>query len=122
MKLVVIRSYRLIAQIPTNLERKLTQEIIGAEMPSVIETVSCMRDRARLRSTKGKGAGAWLNVIPSSSKLTTVSHDFCLAACLRLGLSMPFNGCVYQCDHSSYLAGSRYHLMTCNGVGSSLDS
>ena len=65
----------------------------------MIETASCMRDEARLRSIQGKGAGAWLNAIPS----TLVSRDFHLAACLRLGLAMPFNGCIPQCDCGSYL-------------------
>ena len=52
---------------------------------------------AWLRSAKGKGAGAWLNVVHSTSKLTIVSHNFRLATCLRLSLSMPFN----QCDCGS---------------------
>ena len=76
----------------------------------MIETASCMRDEARLRFIQGKGAGAWLNAIPSSSTLALVSRDFRLAACLRLGLAMPFNGCIPQCDCGSYMDGSGYHL------------
>ena len=79
----------------------------------MIETVSCMRDGVKLRSIQGKGAGAWRNVIPSSSKHALVSRNVHLAACLRLGLSMPFNGYIKQCDCSSYLDGLGYHLMTC---------
>ena len=83
-------------QIPTNLQCKLTQEVIGAEISSVIKTVSCMRDGARVRSIKGKGAGAWLNIMLSSSKLALVSRGFCLSACfLRLSLYMRFNDCMY---------------------------
>ena len=104
-------------QVPTKLQRKLTQEDTGAEISSMIETASCMRDEARLRSIQGKGAGAWLNAIPSSSKLALVSRDFHLAACLRLGLAMPFNGCIPQCDCGSYLDGSGYHLMSCKWGG-----
>ena len=69
------------------------------------------------QSIQGKGAGAWLNAIPSSSKLALVSLDFRLAACLRLGLAMPFNGCIPQCDCSSYLDGLGYHLMSCKWGG-----
>ena len=83
----------------------------------MIETASCMKDEARLRSIQGKGAGAWLNAIPSSSKLAKVSRDFRLASCWKLGLAMPFNGCIPQCDCGSYLDGSGYHLMSCKWGG-----
>ena len=43
-------------QVPTKLQRKLTQEDTGAEISSMIETASCMGDEARLRSIQGKGA------------------------------------------------------------------
>ena len=33
-------------QVSTRLQRKLTQEVVGAEISSTIETVSCMRDEA----------------------------------------------------------------------------
>ena len=41
-------------QVPTKLQRKLTQEDTGAEISSMIETASCMRDEARLRSVGGR--------------------------------------------------------------------
>ena len=104
-------------QVLTKLQCKLTQEDTGAEISSMIETASCMRDEARLRSIQGKGAGAWLNAIPSSNKLAPVSRDFRLAAYLRLDLAMPFNGCNPQCDCGSYLDGSGYHLMSCKWGG-----
>ena len=43
-------------QVPTKLQRKLTQEDTGAEISSMIETASCMGVEARLRSIQGKGA------------------------------------------------------------------
>ena len=63
-------------QVPTKLQHKFTQEDTEAEISSMIETASCMGDEAGLRSIQGKGAGAWLNVIPSLSKLALVSRDF----------------------------------------------
>ena len=38
------------------------------------------------------------SLIPTSNKLTLVSRDFHLAACLRMGLAMPFNECISQCN------------------------
>ena len=67
----------------------------------MIKTASCLRDATRLRSTQGRGAGAWLNALPTSNKLTLVSRNLRLAACLKMGLAMPFNECTSQCDCGS---------------------
>ena len=76
-------------QVPTKLQQRLTRQHAKEKMSAMIEKAPSQRDAARLRSIQGKGAGAWLNAMPTSNKLALVSRDFRLAACLRLGLAMP---------------------------------
>ena len=43
-----------------------------------------IRDRGHLHSLSGKGAGAWVSAIPSSSHVALSVHDFHLATMMRL--------------------------------------
>ena len=104
-------------QVPTKLQQRLTRQHAKEKTSAMIEKAPSQRDAARLRSIQGKGAGAWLNAMPTSNKLALVSRDFRLAACLRLGLAMPFDGCIRQCDCGSFLDSCGYHLLTCKWGG-----
>ena len=74
---------------------------------------TCKRDAARLRSLQGKGAGAWLNVIPTSDKHAVKSNQFSLACYLRLGLAFPFINWIRTCDCGHDLDEQGFHLLTC---------
>ena len=82
----------------------------------MIETDS-NRDAARLRSIRGKGAGAWLDSISSSEKFALSSGNFVLADSLRLGLplSLPPWATKRECGKSLDVEG--YHLLTCKMGG-----
>ncbi len=101
----------------SKLQRKLTQDLASTAITDMIMISSCDREAARLRSLQGKGAGAWINTIPTSQKLALESRDFRLAACMRLGLSMPFKGYIQRCDCGVSLDGSGYHFLTCKWGG-----
>ena len=98
------------------LQHSLTQDYFNLVSSSFFESSPYYRDAARLRSLHGKGSGAWLNAIPSSQKPTLRTRDFLLAACLRMGLPMPFIGYISRCDCGTILDGSGYHL-TCKWGG-----
>ena len=82
----------------------------------MIETGS-NRDAARLRSIRGKGAGAWLDSIPSSEKFALSSGNFVLAASLRLGLPLSLPPWATKCECGKSLDVEGYHLLTCKMGG-----
>ena len=67
------------------LQHKLCSEIHSRKAKSFLESIPTVKDAARLRSVQGKGAGAWLNAIPSKEPLTLKSSEFRLGVSLRLG-------------------------------------
>ena len=75
------------------------------------------RDAARLRSIRGKGAGAWLDSIPSSEKFALSSGNFVLAASLRLGLLLSLPPWATKCECGKSLDVEGYHLLTCKMGG-----
>ena len=79
----------------------------------LIKHAPCERDAARLRSLQGKGAGAWLDVIPTSDKHAVKSNQFSLACYLRLGLALPFINWIRTCDCGHDLDEQGFHLLTC---------
>ena len=58
---------------------------------------------ARLRSVSRKGAGACLQAIPTANELALKPGEFCLAACICLGLHFPFQGMQDKCDCGTHL-------------------
>ena len=74
-------------------------------------------DAARLRSCQGRGAGAWLQAIPSTENYRLKSPEFKIASYLRLGVPLPFSDCVRNCDCGVILDVFGYHLLTCKFGG-----
>ena len=60
--------------------------------------LSSSKDKARLRSIRGIGAGAWVSSIPSSEKFTLSSNNFVLAVSLRIGHLLSLPDSVSNCD------------------------
>ena len=74
--------------------KKLQYRLVDKAMKDQVDKMlecSLSSDAACLRSLQGKGAGAWLNSIPFTKKLT---GNFILVASLRLGLAMPLPHCM----------------------------
>ena len=52
----------------------------------------------RLLSVQDKGAGSWLEAIPTEESLALKPSEFRLAASLRLGVPLPYNEWNILCD------------------------
>ena len=72
---------------PRKLQHCLTLDISQKQSKDFIKNIKSNWDAARLRSLQGKGAGAWLDVIPSTYKNALKPNEFHLASCMRLGLA-----------------------------------
>ena len=66
---------------------------------------SSVKHAARIRSCQGRGAGSWLQAIPSAPKFVLKSSEFRVAAILKIGIPLPYSQIVTKCDD--------YHLLTC---------
>ena len=96
---------------------KLSSVTASSNAQYLLENAPTARDAARLRSTTGKGAGAWLNAIPTSEVFALNSCDFCLASFLRLGLLIAFSSWTTTCNYGALIDDSGYHLLTCKTGG-----
>ena len=71
---------------PRKLQHCLTLGISQKQSEDFIKNINSNQDAARLRLLQGKGAGAWLYVIPLTYKNALKSNEFRLASCMRLGI------------------------------------
>ena len=78
------KSLLVVASHSTKLQHRLTEEFMETKINCLMEDAPTSRDAARLRSLQGKGAGAWLEAVPSSKKLALRPSDFRLASFLDL--------------------------------------
>ena len=90
---------------------EVVSQLLGSDQPS--------RTKARLRSLQGKGAGAWLETIPSSLEFALKPCNYCVATRLRLGCPMPLSSQTGnpKCDCSKPIDQEGYHLLTCKTGG-----
>ena len=95
----------------------LTLDISQKQSEDFIKSIKSNQDAARLRSLQGKGAGAWLDVIPLTYKNAHKPNEFRLASCMRLGISLPFSRLVEHCDCGQKLNQEDFHLITCKYGG-----
>ena len=98
---------------PVKLQQRISQGIDKLRADLILDDAKGARDAARLRSLQGKGAGAWLESVPTSDKFAMNKNEFQIAAFLRLGQAMPFNSCVTHCNCGRELDADGYHLLTC---------
>ena len=87
-----------IQQQPKKIQHKICEDIADTKANSYLDKLTTMEDAARFRSLQGQGAAAWLAAIPSSDKFALLPSKFQLAVCLRLGLSLPFQSWVTECE------------------------
>ena len=87
-----------IQQQPKKIQHKICEDIAKTTANSYLDKSTSMEDAARFCSLQGQGAGAWLAAIPSSDKFALLPSEFQLAVCLRLGLSLPFQSWITECE------------------------
>ena len=104
-------------QNPNKLQHKLSSERNVQISSSLLSNPQSLEDGARMRSLQGKGAGAWLESIPVSTKFALKAGDFCLATRMRLGCDMPLCTASSICDCGKAIDKVGYHLLTCKTGG-----
>ena len=102
---------------PKKLQQNLSSQLHETNANSCLETSISQSDRAaaKFRSIRGKGAGSWLEVIPTEEILALKPHEFRLAASLRLDMPAPFVNWNIQCECGKL--ANEYHLLTCKHGG-----
>ena len=75
---------------PKKLQHRLSTKNASDSATDIIIQTQSDRDAAWLRSLQGRGAGAWLDVIPTSTKHALKTNEFSLVSYLRLGVTLPF--------------------------------
>ena len=107
---------------PVKLQHRLSTDIAEMKAAECLVQASSDQDAARLRaarlrSSQGRGAGAWLQAIPSTENYSLKSPEFKIASYLRMGLPLPSSDCVRNCDCGVKLDSLGYHLLTCKFGG-----
>ena len=98
-------------------QHQLSSVAATSKAQNLLDNFPTARDAAHLRSSKGKGAGAWLNAIPTLEVFALSSCEFRLASFLRLGLPMSLSNWTTTCNCGADIDDSGYHLLTCKTGG-----
>ena len=114
------KSLSQILKHPEMLQHRFTCTMADHDCNLLLGTENSHEVLARLGSVSGKGAGAFLQAIPTLNELAPKPAEFRLAACLRLGLHLPFQRMQDKCDCATHLDSFGYHLMTCKHGGGSV--
>ena len=99
------------------IQQNLSKSFFESEARCLVANAPTARDAARFRSLQGKGAGAWLNAIPTSYEFALNPREFRLASRLRLGLPISVSEWITDCNCGASLDDSGYHLLTCKTGG-----
>ena len=95
------------------LQHHLSADISLLKSGVCLTTAVTIRDAARIRSTQGRCAGAWLDTVPTDEKYSLQPNEYRIASFLRLGLPLPFTDFISECECRQQLDDSGYHLLTC---------
>ena len=109
--LQVSRTFSDLLTDPSKLQHRLSSDIAEMKAAECLVQASSDHDAARLRSCQGRGAGAWLQAIPSTENYRLKSPEFKIASYLRLGVPLPFSDCVRNCDCGVILDVFGYHFI-----------
>ena len=102
---------------PKKLQHKISQECFKQMVSSIQENSQSCHESSRSRSLRGKGAGAWLDSIPTSTKFALNAANFCFATRLRLECDIPLAAALDSCECGQSLDSKGYHLLTCKHGG-----
>ena len=100
----------------SGLQRLLVSEIesnLAADL--MIQADKDNMAKARLRSIKGKKAGAWLSTLPTTPALTLSDLHFRVASRLRLGLP-PQDQLPATCKCGANLRADPHHFLSCKYI------
>ncbi|XP_062516214.1 uncharacterized protein LOC134191608 [Corticium candelabrum] len=111
------KSLSQILEEPEKLQHSFTCTMADHDYNLLLGKENSHEVSARLRSVSGKGAGAFLQAIPTSNELALKPGEFRLAACLRLGLHLHFQEMQDKCDCGTHFDSFGYDLMTCKHEG-----
>ena len=67
---------------------------------------------AHLRSVMGKGAGAWIQTVPTNDDIAFSACEFLIATSLPLGPPLPSHNWVQHCNCGAELDKFGFHLIT----------
>ena len=99
------------------LQQTLTRTLANTEMMDMIDSALTREDAARFRSLRGRGAGSWLDTVPSSPKLALEPSEIRLASLVRLGCCLTSQSLLGKCDCGRSVDINGYHLLTCKTGG-----
>ncbi|XP_062520998.1 uncharacterized protein LOC134195922 [Corticium candelabrum] len=102
---------------PVKLQNRLSSDVAEGNVATSVMQASSVKHAARIRSCRGRGAGSWLQAIPSAPKFVLKFSEFRVAAFLRLGIPLPYSQIVTKCDCSRSFDEHGYHLLTCKFGG-----
>ena len=102
---------------PRKLQHRLSTDISCMEAATFTNRIVEEKDAGRMRSLQGRGAGGWLETVPTSDKHALKQNEFRLASCLRLGVCLPFSQLLVKCECGAELDREGYHLITCKYGG-----
>ena len=102
---------------PVKLQNCLSSDITEGNAAICVMQPSPVKHAVRIRSCQGRGAGSWLQALPSAPKFVLKSSEFRVAAFLRLGIPFPYSQFVTKCDYGTSLDEHGYHLLTCKFDG-----
>ena len=102
---------------PAKLQHRLVTKIHESAVTTAIDHACSKLSAARLHSLQGRGAGAWIDAIPSCGKLSMKPSEYRLATYIRLGMSMPFHSLITTCECGRSLDSEGFHLLTCKHGG-----
>ena len=115
----ILPSLKQLTERPKNLQSRLHTVKKDTLFQQFLQSCPDKEDRSRLISSGGAFAGKWLEAIPCSQPFTLSHAQFCTAAFVRLGVSLPqlskVHKCVPQCGQEVDDKG--YHLLTCKFGG-----
>ena len=104
------------------LQFQLSKRQARVNSENLLSSAATARDAARLRSVRGKSAGAWLSALPTDQEFSLSTYDFRLATLLHLGMSIPLSDWSGSCNCGTQLDNSGYHPLTCKPADDQLVS
>lgn len=116
----MLRSVESLADHSFKLQHRISSAMSLCKKDSLLKSFSLNKDTARLLSLQGIGAGSWLDAIPTSDKFALKTDEFLLAACMRLGVPLPFTVMSVNCDCGAPLDKDGFHLLVCKLGGGPL--
>ena len=113
----VVEKMTEMSKSPAKLQYRLVTKIHESAVTTAIDHACSKLSAARLHSLQGRGAGAWIDAIPSCGKLSMKPSEYRLATYIRLGMSMPFRSLIATCECGRSLDSEGFHLLTCKHGG-----